>query len=550
MARKAAIILILVMVTVGVVGLALIQRVRAAGQTWIVISTGDSGPGTLRSFLANATTGDTIIFDSSVFPPASPVNIKLSSELPHIIRGNLTIDASGAGVILNGSGILADTVGLVVDSESNTIKGLQILNFSGWGIRLTANARVCSISGNTITNNGNGIELYESSNNTISGNTITNNVYGVGIMSSLNNSITENTFVNCGLAVIDSYKNHVKDNLVNGKQLVYLENVSNYTVENAGQVILVNCSRILMENLDLSNTTFGVELLGTNNTKIARCNMTNNESGIWLRYSSNNTILGNNITNNKIGIRLENSSRNTLIGNTASNNSQYGIYLPSSSNNTLTGNNASNNGAGIFLLTSNNNTLSGNNVEGNSAGISVDGSMNNVISGNNVVNNTNGIDIVGVLFTVISGNHIAANTQYGITLDAASNNTISANNVTNNNLGIFLDGLCNNNTIYHNHFINNTQQVIVSLGDVNTWDNGYPSGGNYWSDYTDVDQYSGPDQNEPGSDEIWDHPYIIDENNQDNYPIVPEFPSFLILPIFMIATLLAVMVYKRKRSTS
>ena len=52
------------------------------------------------------------------------------------------------------------------------------------------------------------------------------------------------------------------------------------------------------------------------------------------------------------------------------------------------------------------------------------------------------------------------------------------------------------------------------------WDDGYPSGGNYWSDCTDVDLYSGPYQNEAGSDGIWDHPYVIDADNQDRYPLV------------------------------
>jgi hypothetical protein len=57
----------------------------------------------------------------------------------------------------------------------------------------------------------------------------------------------------------------------------------------------------------------------------------------------------------------------------------------------------------------------------------------------------------------------------------------------------------------------------------NFWDIGYPSGGNYWSDYTSVDSYSGPYQNETGSDGIGDTPYIIDEDNQDNYPFMSEY---------------------------
>jgi hypothetical protein len=52
------------------------------------------------------------------------------------------------------------------------------------------------------------------------------------------------------------------------------------------------------------------------------------------------------------------------------------------------------------------------------------------------------------------------------------------------------------------------------------WDDGYPSGGNYWSDYRGVDLYSGPYQNETGSDGIGDTPYVIDENNVDHYPLM------------------------------
>jgi hypothetical protein len=57
------------------------------------------------------------------------------------------------------------------------------------------------------------------------------------------------------------------------------------------------------------------------------------------------------------------------------------------------------------------------------------------------------------------------------------------------------------------------------------WDDGYPSGGNYWSDYNGTDLYNGPYQNELGSDLIGDTPYpirpdIIGGQNQDNYPLV------------------------------
>ena len=53
-----------------------------------------------------------------------------------------------------------------------------------------------------------------------------------------------------------------------------------------------------------------------------------------------------------------------------------------------------------------------------------------------------------------------------------------------------------------------------------SWDDGYPSGGNYWSDYNGTDFYSGTNQNVTGSDGIGDTSYIIDVNNVDRYPLM------------------------------
>jgi hypothetical protein len=77
------------------------------------------------------------------------------------------------------------------------------------------------------------------------------------------------------------------------------------------------------------------------------------------------------------------------------------------------------------------------------------------------------------------------------------------------------------NIIFHNIFANNTQQAQVLNSPSNSWDNGHPSGGNYWSDYVGWDVFSGPYQNETGSDGIGDLPYVIDAENQDRYPFAP-----------------------------
>jgi parallel beta-helix repeat protein len=99
---------------------------------------------------------------------------------------------------------------------------------------------------------------------------------------------------------------------------------------------------------------------------------------------------------------------------------------------------------------------------------------------------------------------------------SSSNNSIVGNKITNNNYyGIYL-AESSNNTIYHNSFVDNGEQVS-SFESVNVWDNDYPLGGNYWSDY------DGADSN---YDSIGDTPYFIDANNQDNYPLMGMFSSF------------------------
>jgi len=98
---------------------------------------------------------------------------------------------------------------------------------------------------------------------------------------------------------------------------------------------------------------------------------------------------------------------------------------------------------------------------------------------------------------------------YGIRLDSSSNSSVSGNNIAYNLYGVWLDS-SSDNKIFHNNFVYNNLQV-GSSNSGNVWDDGYPSGGNYWSDY------NGTDAN---SDGIGDTPYIIDADNRDRYPLM------------------------------
>ena len=216
--------------------------------------------------------------------------------------------------------------------------------------------------------------------------------------------------------------------------------------------------------------------------------------------------------------------------------------------------------SGITLLQRRNVSIRNLTITGFSIGIFFEDSVNNSIRGNTIIYNNCGICLQSFSTSNnLYGNHIVLNYRFGIYIFNSSNNTIVENIVEKNaEFGIMLIYSSNNNRIHHNSFINNLVQAYafdsVDFWDitpppdsVNIWDNGYPLGGNFWSDYVYVDDNGGPSQNLTGNDGIWDYPYVIDPLNQDNYPlvelvIIPEFPSWIILPLFIVASLVVLRV--------
>ena len=110
----------------------------------------------------------------------------------------------------------------------------------------------------------------------------------------------------------------------------------------------------------------------------------------------------------------------------------------------------------------------------------------------------------------------------GVHLYYSSSNIFTGNTISsNNNYNIYLED-SSNNRIYHNNIVNHTNQAYDNRDD-NYWDDGYPLGGNYWSDYVGVDYYKGPNQDQPGNDGIGDMNYSIDSDSVDNYPLMEPY---------------------------
>jgi parallel beta-helix repeat protein len=359
---------------------------------------------------------------------------------------------------------------------------------------------------------------------------------------------------------------------------IYMSGKNNVTIKNLGieafgvGIYAYSCSNTTLAGNNITNNQAGIFLYFGFNDTIAENDMTNNfYIGMWTAYCSGTSVSGNNITLNGQGIELYSSSNNNVIsGNNVTTNEGAGIALDfSCENNTIVGNNATNNYDGIVLYSSANNVVIGNDVTNSEGGISLQDSVNDIVSGNNVANNTYGIDLWNSSSSIIYGNNITTNHDYGIYVSESSYGTIarnnitesemcgidfyissninlSGNNVSNDHLGIYFFHSSNNtitgnnvaannqygiylysssnNTMYHNSIENNANQVYSSNLS-NAWDDGYPSGGNYWSDYHGTDLHRGNYQNITGSDGIGDTPYIIDANNTDNFPLMGTFGS-------------------------
>jgi len=182
----------------------------------------------------------------------------------------------------------------------------------------------------------------------------------------------------------------------------------------------------------------------------------------------------------------------------------------------------------VVLVTANESAIKGFIIRGSGCGcagyggISIQSSNNSRITGNTIRDNGYGIRFQSSSDCVITGNVLTNNTFGGIQLESSHRNNITNNIIRENDWGIRII-TSYDNMFYHNNIVNNTDQTYVYESPDNIWDSGYPSGGNYWSDYTGEDLFSGPGQNVTGSDGIGDEPRNINEYNQDHYPLMKPY---------------------------
>jgi len=387
---------------------------------------------------------------------------------------------------------------------------------------------------NLIEIRGSAIQLHESFNNTIAGNKITGWIHpvygysGVGIQlvaypgenGSSYNTFRDNDIRNCGGALFIPY---YRGGALHHNN-VFLQN---YMANNYGGVMLYHSFNFTFKDNILSENTYNLGVYGFDLLDyihdIDASNRVNNKPVYYLTNQQNLTINPSTFPN--VGYLALVNSTNITVENLNLNENSQGLLMVYTRNSMIIDNTITNNTNGIYLdILSSNNIVSGNNIKDQSwAGIQSEYSFNNTLIHNTVSNNGLGVRLIGSFNNTLSHNIIANNSRGGVWLDYSFNNLLVSNNIINNSAKVLSDAgvslyLSYVNKIFHNNFINNQRQAYTCPG--NFWDDGYPSGGNYWSDYTDVDEKNGPGQDLPGSDGIWDHPYEIDANNKDNYPLI------------------------------
>ncbi len=315
-------------------------------------------------------------------------------------------------------------------------------------------------------------------------------------------------FYDAGLHLFDVQNSTIYNNTVmNNKRGIY-------AYSSKDTVILSNNASGNSYGIQINNGSYG-------NTIEGNYVSDNNDTGILLQSSDNNMISNNAaISNSDGGVILSSSNENTLEDNNASQNHR-GIGLYYSSKNKINGNTAFNNSEGIRIYDSKNNTFTNNVAFKNSQGFEVYSSSNNAISKNIFTGNSDGVPIYFSAYNTFTDNKISNNNN-GVYMHSSSRNSLVGNNISmNSNYGFYMNNaFCYNNTFYHNSFIDNTDQAN-DLCTNNSWNASYPTGGNYWSDYSGVDDYSGPDQTQSNSDGIGDTNYSISGVTAvDEYPLM------------------------------
>lgn len=383
--------------------------------------------------------------------------------------------------------IVSKSLALIGEDKQTTI-----VDAGSTGSAVTITSDSVDISGFTLTNSGPlsgdaGVRLDSVHSCTVTDIIATSNTDGVYLYSSGTNTISQ----------VESYSNFW-----------------------SGMILLFSSSNYLDRNDVHSNFFSGISLDRSSSNSVRWSNVTDNLNQIVLVGDFANTIAYNNISDGSRGIWLDDSENAIIKDNNIYSHTIVGIRFQASLTATLTGNAMMENGIhmeGDSMQYWNTHDIDDSNtVNGKPVHYWKDS------TGGTVPSDAGQVILANCANVAVRDQNVT-NTTTGIELGFSSDNTIASNTISYSRNGIHMVS-SSGNRIFHNNFFFNSAQAYDGAQN-NIWDDGYPSGGNYWSDYAGLDQFSGPNQDQPGSDDIGDTPRAIDAADEDRYPLMSPYPS-------------------------
>ncbi len=433
---------------------------------WQIYPTATTGPaihiiGTTAHFVIR----DVLIQGSSMWPDG-PIGVYLEHS------DNFEIDSV---YVSNCS------IGIVAYKARDSVVEGCLVHDNGMGIRLTYSRNV-TVVGNTVYSGiFDGICVATSEDCVVTGNQMTNTRGGLLVQYSLHISVIGNTLVRDAIRIsggsLPQVVSHTisADNTVNGLPVYYYAGAQGLRLEGiqAGEIILAGCFDIRLADLRLTGSSVGAEIVKSRFVSLDSCVFESNLNGMWIIDSAHINIRNCQFIGNENGMRLFSSTVVTISQSQFTGSIGYGISMFMSDVVVIRDSTFSSDFVALNILECSRVLLSGNVFTANSRGASVDSCS----------------------WIHICENEFSYTTYYGW------------------GYGLSIWD-CRMVLVTRNNFVENDVNAWANdAGDV-SWDDG-ASIGNYWDDY------NGSDGN---GDLIGDTPYIIDADDQDDFPHIVPFP--------------------------
>lgn len=421
-------------------------------------------------------------------------NVTLTNVTAYACGGEGVRVESSRDVVVSASTLLGNQAGaVVVNSADVAVQRTNVTLNTLDGIAVTGSPSV-TVADNNVSVNGYG-----------------NSGYGVHLSSTTADTVVGNRFRYNGIfldgAAASDFDSHTitADNLVSGRPILYERNCVGLGLSglDLGELLVTNCRHVRFTNLSVSLGDVGIELAYATDVSVGpNVTLSGAATGLQAIETTGLRIVESEILECPQGILLDSSAEVNVTNTKISAPALFtqpldGIAVHSSDLVNLSGNVIRHARNAVETEYAGNVSLVGNLLSLDLAGLNAYRTQDVLVVGNLFVDDGSGVRFLNV-----------------------TNATLSRNEV----LGSFTDGAnvtgSSGVRAFHNTFSGNANNAVDANPAGDAWDGGYPTGGNYWSNYVGLDRYSGPGQNISGPDGIGDTPYLFNVNAVDRYPLM------------------------------